>query len=230
MPLNNAKAFFVTATDTDAGKTMVTQSIIKNLQQINFTAVGCKPIACGFNKMGLNEDVQVYERINSIQLPENLINPLRFELPASPNIAAAMIDFQIQVKQLLKPLKEVLTLPIDFVFFEGIGGLKVPLSESETLIDLIRELQVPIILVIGLRVGCLNHALLTWETICREQLTVAGWFGNVVDPAIPALAEHVETLRHWISAPFFGTLPYQKSTSDQSFPTINVNPLLNYVN
>lgn len=224
-----AKGFFVTATDTGAGKTTVTQALIYELIKKGYLAIGCKPIACGTDIHFLNEDALAYKRINSINLPMNDINPLCFELPVSPNIAAKAMGKHICLDQLIAKLHQHLCLPIDYIFYEGIGGWKVPINESETTADLAVKLQLPLIFVIGIRVGCLNHALLTWESIVREEIPVAGWIANVIDTNTPAIPEHITTLQHRISAPYLGMLTYQNAIIDlnSDLSSKNLNPRFN---
>ncbi|MBA2654821.1 MAG: dethiobiotin synthase [Gammaproteobacteria bacterium] len=213
MPSKLAKAFFVVATDTDAGKTYVTNHLIKRLQHQQFKVIGCKPIACGLNAAGDNDDVLSYQRINSLPLLREQINPLCFPLPVSPNIAASAINEPICLKRLGIQLKLLRELPVDYVFYESIGGWKVPINEHETTIDLAIQLAVPIIFVVGMRVGCLNHALLTWDAICKENIITAGWVANIIAPETPAMEQHILTLKHWISAPYLGTLPFQENNT-----------------
>jgi dethiobiotin synthetase len=165
MRLKKAKRFFITGTDTGCGKTTVTQLLIQTLQQAGFQAIGCKPIACGVDQQGNNEDVLAYERINSLALSRLQINPICLALPASPHLAAQQENRAIDVLALSQALNKLKALPVDFIFFEGVGGWKVPLNQRETTVDLALSLDIPLILVIGVRVGCLNHALLTWEAI-----------------------------------------------------------------
>lgn len=219
-----AKSFFVTGTDTGIGKTTVTKMLISEFKKKGFITIGCKPFACGFNEAGDNEDVLTYEMINSIKLERKIINPLSFALPASPNIAAKMENKYISAKSLADQVRNLHELRVDYIFYEGVGGWKVPLNSEETMIDFARYLSCPLILVIGIRVGCLNHALLTWESISKEKIKVAGWIANIVDPQTPQIAEHISTIKHWISAPYLGTLSYQEGL--QQDHSLNINLIL----
>ena len=172
--------FFVTGTDTGIGKTTTTKQLILGLQQRGFTAAGCKPIACGLNENGQNEDVLIYQNINSLPMSRDQINPVCLTLPASPNIAAKYENQALEVSTLAESLQSIRKLPLDFIFYEGAGGWKVPINDKETLADLAISLQLPIILVIGIRVGCLNHALLTWDAVSQQPVTLAGWISNLV--------------------------------------------------
>jgi dethiobiotin synthetase len=208
MSLPSPNCFFITATDTGSGKTTVTRMLIQTLQQSGYRAVGCKPIACGLDEEGCNEDVRVYEAINSLPLPRDQINPVCLSLPASPNIAAAKEQYVLEASHLSQKLKALQKLPCDVVFFEGVGGWKVPINSKETMVDVVSALLVPIILVIGIKVGCLNHALLTGEAIQGTGLPIVGWIGNVVDPATPAISDHLATLGSWLKAPCLAVLPF----------------------
>lgn len=220
-----AKGFFVTATDTGMGKTTVTKILINEFKKAGFKTLGCKPIACGGSQNEDHEDVQVYQSINSLQLPREIINPLYFSLPASPNIAAQYSQKKICALDLVDKLNRLRHLPVDYIFYEGIGGWKVPLNRHETMVDVAKELQLPILLIIGIRVGCLNHALLTWDAIIQEKVPVAGWISNIIDDSTPAIEEHIDTLQQWISAPYLGEVPFQNE-EHQSISGFNINLLV----
>jgi dethiobiotin synthetase len=207
MSSKNARGFFVTGTDTGIGKTTVTRLLILALNQCELIAMGCKPIACGDR-----EDAMVYSQVNPIPLCLDRINPLYLTLPASPNIAAKQANKVIALQDLTTPLKGLLDLPVDYVFFEGVGGWKVPLTDTQTTVDLALDLAFPLIVVVGIRVGCLNHTLLTWDSITRTPLKVAGWIANVIVESTPAMDEHIATLGQHISAPYLGMVPYQATT------------------
>jgi dethiobiotin synthetase len=227
MLLKQANSFFVTGTDTGCGKTTVTRLLIQTLQQSGFQAIGCKPIACGVDQQGDNEDVLVYERINSLSLPRIEINPICLTLPASPHIAAQQENRVIDVLALSQELNKLKALPVDFIFFEGVGGWKVPLNQRETTIDLALSLQAPLILVIGIRVGCLNHALLTWEAIQKVNVAVTGWIANVVDPTTPAIDDHIATLQQWIDKPCLTIIPFgDNSDNTNDIYAIRINSLI----
>lgn len=210
-----ANSYFVTGTDTGIGKTFVTTLLITELIKKNLQAVGCKPIACGGTP---NEDVISYQKVNSIELDAQIINPVFFELPISPHLAAKKSGTDINVPALLAQLNKLKQLAADYIFFEGIGGLQVPLNNSMTLCDLVKMLDVPLLVVVGIRVGCMNHAILTFESIQQQKLNVAGWIANIIDASTPEIDEHIISLRQWIKAPFLGTVPYQTSvTSSRHF-------------
>lgn len=216
--------FFVTGTDTSSGKTTVTRYLIQALQQQGFSAVGCKPIACGLNEKGENEDVVIYQSVNSLTLPSSLLNPYCFTVPASPNLAAAAENQHVTVSTLIQKLEPIKKTPADFIFFEGVGGWKVPINDHETMIEVATQLKVPLILIIGIRVGCLNHALLTWEAIQKEKIEVAGWIGNIVCEETPLIEGHINTLKNWIESPYLGLLPFGKPMN----ANIAINKLIEY--
>jgi len=225
MHSKNTKGFFVTGTDTGIGKTLVTRTLIVKLQQQGFKALGCKPLACGINDLGENEDVATYQTINSCPLAKEKINPICLDLPVSPNIAAKAANFDLQLATFIPTLKSVMSMSVDYIFYEGVGGWKVPINETETLADLARALDLPILLIIGLRVGCLNHALLTYEAISRDNLRIAGWIGNVIEKNMPALDQHINTLSEKMAAPYLGTVPYLQNPND-SHLFFNIAPFL----
>lgn len=215
---NNSKCFFITGTDTHVGKTTLVKILIRELTRKGFSTIGCKPIACSDEHQGINEDVLAYLELNTVNLPMSVINPIRFNLPASPNIAAKISEQQICVDTLVKQLQLLYELPIDFIFFEGVGGWKVPINEKETTIDLAVKLNVPIILVVGIRVGCLNHALLTHDALLKENVQVVGWVANVIDPNTPEISEHIATLENWLKIPLLGIIPHQNYANEDTCP------------
>jgi dethiobiotin synthetase len=144
----------------------------------------------------------------------SIINPVQFSTPVSPNIAAAIEQRPINLKQVINQCKELLQQPVDYLFFEGLGGWKVPLNNNHTTVDLAKSLNLPIILVIGIRVGCLNHALLTYEAIKSAALPIAGWVANVILPDVPLVDQHIDTLKQWLDAPYLGMIPYQHHFTD----------------
>lgn len=219
------KRYFITATDTDAGKTTVTKLLMQQIIDAGLTAIACKPIACGVNAQGLNEDAEAYHQLNSLPLTEREINPLCFDLPASPNIAASKSNQRINVGQLAATLTQLFSYSADYLFFEGIGGWEVPLNDQENLPSLIAQLGVPIIVVVGIRVGCLNHAILTNQAIRQANIPIAGWIANVVDKNTPEIDCHITTLSQKISAPYLGLIPYQAHDNFKN-TTLNFNLLL----
>ncbi len=211
-----AKAFFIAGTDTGVGKTTVSCALLAAAKVQGKTTLALKPIASGCEQtpQGLrNEDALalmaemteplVYEQVNPVALPD----------PLSPHLAAARIGRRISVQQLAGFCRGSLMQRADFKLVEGAGGWRVPVNEREMLSALPKELGLPVILVIGLRLGCINHAVLTAEAILKDGLRLVGWVGNVVDPQMAALEENIATLKDRFAPPCLGILPWDPAAS-----------------
>lgn len=223
------RSFFITSTDTGVGKTTVTALLIKQLQSLGYSAVGCKPVAAGSintNKGLRHQDALVYQNINSIPLDYEKINPVLFNQPISPNIAAITEEKKVTVEDLTNSLSEILTLDCDYIFFEGVGGWRVPLNEESTMADLARTMNLPVILVVGIKLGCLNHSLLTWEALHRDNMNIAGWIANIIEPDTLEIQHNIATLKKWINAPCLGEIGYKESESKLN-DIWNLSALLN---
>lgn len=221
---NHPKGFFITGTDTNAGKTTITKMLLSELISNGYSSIACKPIACGDHSQDSNQDALHFLETNSINLPLSVISPLRFNLPVSPHIAAKAAGKTICAKELSKQLLELYQLPLDYILFEGAGGWRVPLNDNETFVDLVKLLELRVILVVGIRVGCLNHALLTTEALSQDNVQLSGWVANLIEEDTPEVEEHIATLRAKINAPFLGTVPYL-SRNDQTC-YLDIKPLI----
>ena len=203
-------SLFVTGTDTGVGKTLVSAALLHALARRHARVVGMKPVAAGLvqNRDGwVSEDVQMLRAASTVNVPPELDNPVALLEPVSPHLAAALAGRQVNVAQLLAAQRALLALA-DVVLVEGAGGWRVPLNDKETLADLARAMAAPVVLVVGLRLGCLNHALLTAEAIRADGLTLAGWVANSVDPDMLCRNENVESLRKRLHAPLLGVVPW----------------------
>lgn len=194
------RAWFVTGTDTGVGKTRASAALLHALRARHPRCVGMKPVAAGTDAAGLNEDVLALRAASTLAVPSALDNPVSLPDPVSPHIAAARAGRTIEVAALLEAYRR-LAGRADAVVVEGAGGFLVPLSDEATGADLAAALGLPVILVVGLRLGCLNHALLTQEAIRARGLTLAGWIVNRLDPAMPEQAANVDFLRRRLDAP-----------------------------
>lgn len=221
-------AYFITGTDTGVGKTRVSCALIHALRQAGHArVVGMKPVAAGCDWIEgqdghpghwLNEDVAQLRAASSLQVPSSFDNPYALPEAVSPHIAARNDEVVIDLG-LIEASFHALRQHTDAVVVEGAGGFIVPLSEAPgewaTSADLAQRLRLPVILVVGLRLGCLNHALLTQEAIASRGLTLAGWVANQVDPIMPAVDENVETLRQRIQAPMLARWGFDPSAQAQ---------------
>ena len=216
---------FVTGTDTGVGKTLVSAALLHTLARHHSRVVGMKPVAAGtecINGVQANEDVLALRAASSCAVPPELDNPVLLPDPVSPHIAAARAGVRIDVAHLVACHRALAKLA-DAVVVEGAGGFNVPLSSTETGADLAQALGLPVVLVVGLRLGCLNHALLTAEAIRARGLTLAGWVANQVDATMLAQVDNIAFLQQRLQAPLLATIAYQ-STPDPRALTIKLPP------
>lgn len=207
------RAWFVAGTDTEIGKTFVTAALLHVARAAGLSAVGMKPIAAGATERDgerINEDVAALRLASSFDPGLSLLNPYCLRSPIAPHIAAADEGVRIEPARIMRAF-ERLRQQADCVLVEGVGGFRVPLDKDYDTADLAGELGLPVILVVGLRLGCINHALLTTEAIASRGLVLAGWVANQVDPAMLRRQENVEALRSRIDAPLLGLVPWQSA-------------------
>ena len=204
-------SLFVTGTDTGVGKTLVSAALLHALSAHHARVVGMKPVAAGtelINGVMTNEDVIALRAASTCAVPAELDNPVLLPDPVSPHIAAARAGVTIDIPHIVACHRQLLLLA-DAVVVEGAGGFHVPLSDLETGADLAQALGLPVVLVVGLRLGCLNHALLTLEAIRARGLTLAGWVANHIDPAMLAQDDNIAFLQQKLQVPLLATVPYQ---------------------
>lgn len=204
------KKFFVAGTDTEIGKTTIACGLLEAGNQRGWRTLALKPVAAGAEPGEdgpRNDDAVALMQSASVKLSYEQVNPVLFEPPIAPHIAAQQVGKRLTVSKLAGYCRGSLMTPNDLALVEGAGGWRVPLSGRETLADLAVELQLPVILVVGMKLGCLNHALLTAEAIRRDGLQLAGWVANTVDREMSCFEENVETLRQLLPAPCLGVVP-----------------------
>lgn len=202
---------FITGTDTGVGKTLVSAGLLHALAKRHGRVVGMKPVAAGtelIKGQEANEDVLALRAASSCAVPPELDNPVLLPDPVSPHIAAARAGVRIDVAHIVACHRQLLQLA-DAVVVEGAGGFLVPLSPLETGAHLAQALGLPVVLVVGLRLGCLNHALLTAEAIRARGLTLAGWVANHVDPNMLAQDDNIAFLQQALQAPLLATIAFQ---------------------
>ncbi|MBX3620963.1 MAG: dethiobiotin synthase [Rhizobacter sp.] len=201
--------WFVTGTDTEVGKTLVSCGLLLHLRKRHARVVGMKPVAAGtvHTPQGeVNEDAEALRACGSIEVPRELDNPYCLPLPLSPHLAARAAGVRIELARLVECYHQ-LAAQADAVVVEGAGGFFVPLNERNTGADLAQALQLPVVLVVGLRLGCLNHALLTAEAIRARGLTLAGWVANRIDPQMAAADDNIAYLQERLGAPLWAEVP-----------------------
>jgi dethiobiotin synthetase len=204
-------AYFIAGTDTEVGKTTISAGLLQAARRAGLSTLGAKPVASGCERTadGLrNSDALALMAESTVLLPYDAINPLAFEPAIAPHIAANEAGVALGVDALLPPMRQVLARQAGFTLVEGAGGWRVPIEGQGNLSDLAIALGLPVILVVGVRLGCINHALLTAEAIARDGLTLAGWVANIVDPRTARLDENLATLAERLPAPCIGRVPY----------------------
>jgi len=200
---------FVTGTDTDVGKTLISCAMLHALNQQGVRTVGMKPIAAGATLREAawhNDDADALAAASSLVLPPELSTPYMLRTAVAPHIAAKLDGVTIDPAHIFSCYKSISQIS-DAIVVEGVGGFCVPLSEDYDSADMAVQFGLPVVLVVGLRLGCINHALLTAESIAARGLVLAGWVANTVDPAMLNLSDNVAALRQRLSAPLLGVVP-----------------------
>lgn len=204
--------FFITGTDTGVGKTLISAALLHAFASLGYRTVGMKPVAAGAEQIEgvwCNEDVLQLQAAANVAADLAWVNPYLLRVPVAPHIAADHQGVTIELPR-IRDAYEHLAVLADVVIVEGAGGFKVPLSATRDSADLAKHLGLPIILVVGMRLGCLNHALLTAEAIAARGLVLAGWVANRIDPNMAAYAENVAALRLRLPCPLLAELPHTK--------------------
>ena len=200
--------YFVTGTDTGVGKTLICCALLHAFAAQGQRVVGMKPVAAGCDDDELNEDVKKLRAASNILATYGQINPYSFIHAVAPHIAARNAGVRIDFSRILTSYNE-LTSQADVVIVEGIGGFKVPLNERQDSAELAQQLDLPVILVVGMQLGCLNHALLTASATEACGLKLAGWVANVLDADMLALRDNIAALGQRLPAPLLGIVEYQ---------------------
>ena len=212
------KRYFIAGTDTDAGKTLVTAGLLTAANRQNLRTIGLKPVAAGCDQTpdGLrNSDALQLQQAASVKLSYEQVNPIAFEPPIAPHIAAEQEGRNLSADRLAAYCRGAMMQPADLILVEGAGGWRVPLSMRESLARLPQLLELDVILVVGMKLGCINHAILTAEAIARDGLRLAGWVANHVDPDMSCPDENLATLEKLFRAPLLGRVPWLESPSPE---------------
>lgn len=207
-----SQGVFVTAIDTDAGKTVVSTGLVEVWRALGKTVAVMKPVASGCERtdQGLrNDDAQRLITASASSMPYELVNPYAFEAPVAPHIAAQTDGTEIDIA-VIELAFEQLQATADRVVVEGIGGWLVPINATKTMADVAQALGLPVVLVVAVRLGCLNHALLTAEAIRRSGLTLCGWVANRLDSECLQVEENIAALKDRLDAPLLVDLPFEQ--------------------
>lgn len=220
-------SYFVTGTDTNVGKTLISGALLECFAAQGLRVIGMKPVAAGgslhnngeapdaplagtagIDALGRNEDVIFLNAASNVSAENSLINPYHFASAIAPHLAAQQENIHIDLAHIVASFNALQALA-DVVIVEGAGGFIVPLNDTQDSGDLAAQLGLPIILVVGMRLGCLNHALLTVAAIAARGLPLAGWVANCVDENMARRAENITALQQRIAAPLLGIIPFQ---------------------
>lgn len=203
-----SKSWFVTGTDTEVGKTAISCALLAAAGKAGLRTAAIKPVAAGCDADGRNEDA--LQLINNMTetLDYSQVNPVALDEAIAPHIAAQREGRRLQADRLAGLCRGVMSGSADFVLIEGAGGWRVPINRRETLADLAVALQVPVVMVVAMRLGCINHALLTAEAIRRDGLQLAAWVANQPGEPMNCYEENLDTLRNLLPAPLLGEVPH----------------------
>ncbi len=204
------RGLFITGTDTGVGKSLVACALLHAYAARGLRVIGMKPVAAGaafVNGAWVNEDVAHLLAASNVRAPLEAVNPYCFEQAIAPHIAASINKKTININKLQDSCARLSVLA-DMVVVEGAGGFCVPLNDHESSADLARALALPVVLVVGMRLGCLNHALLTAEAIRARGLTLTGWVANHIDAAMPQADANVASLEARLNAPLIARIAY----------------------
>lgn len=213
------RGYFVTGTDTGVGKTLVACALLRAFASAGNSTVGMKPVAAG-SEEGRWADVDALVAASTVEAPVSLVNPYAFDAAIAPHIAAELAGVAIEIDAIARAYED-LSRRADVVVVEGVGGFLVPLNGRANGSDLARRLALPVVLVVGMRLGCLNHALLTGAQVAASGLRCAGWVANCIAPRMPQLEANIRALDDRLGCPLLGVVPFLREPHSE-----NVAPLL----
>lgn len=224
-----SSGWFITGTDTGVGKTCVSVALLHALKANDRRVAAMKPVASGCINSGSglrNDDAEQLRAVCSDRLPYEQVNPYAFEPAIAPHLAAKAVETSIEILQIQAIFRQ-LAAAVDDVVVEGVGGWLVPVDASRTMQDVALALDLPVILVVGIRLGCLNHALLTAAAVTGSGLKLAGWVANRIDSECEMQDENVLALRERLDVPLLADFPYSEDAawSRQRFRLIDLEPL-----
>ena len=229
-----AKNYFIAGTDTSVGKTFIACALMKAAQRTGLTTAAIKPVAAGCELIDgqlKNDDALLLQQCMSKDLDYDVINPVALELAIAPHIAAQKAGKNITVSRLTGYCRGTLMCAGQFNVVEGAGGWRVPLYNRDSMSDLVMDLCLAVILVVGMRLGCINHTLLTVEAMLRDGLHIAGWIANCIDPNMPALQENIDSIETRLAFPLLAKVDFIHqddlvASIDRAAEQIDLAPLL----
>lgn len=222
-------AIFITGTDTGVGKTWITQQLLYQFNRQGYQTFAMKPLASGADydaqaQQFKNEDACLLQKAASLTCPYSVVNPILFKEPIAPHLAAEKEGIRLECAAVKQQIIQNMRPEADIQLIEGVGGWAVPLNAQQLFAEVIVELNLPVILVVGIRLGCLNHALLTQQSMMQMNVQCLGWIANELAPHTAACAEMVTTLQQWIPQPCLGVVPY-----GQQVVSLFVEPIKQYL-
>jgi dethiobiotin synthetase len=227
------KTFFVTGTDTEVGKTFISQALLFAMGASGLSTTAYKPVAAGCEQTSLglrNEDALLLQSASNIELSYDEVNPIAFAEPVAPHLAAQNLSQTISLKAIHDGFIHLQQKQGDVLLVEGAGGWRLPLGadpqgEQRYLSDFAIQHKLPVIMVVGIRLGCLNHALLTAEAIRSDGLELVGWVANQIDSNMAYRDENIQSLKEQLNAPFIGTVP-KLEDPEQAIKFLDLRSLL----
>ena len=221
------RIFFITGTDTDVGKTEVAAGLLEAANQKGLRTGAIKPVAAGCEDHGdgpQNDDAIKLQSLANVELSYQQVNPVALDLPMAPHIAAQEQGKALSANRLTGFCRGVSMLPMDLLVIEGAGGWRVPINKRETMAEIPKQLNAEVILVVGIRLGCINHALLTAQAIRLDGVQIAGWVANILDTEMLRIDENIDTLKQLINEPCLGVIPKLSDKSPQQVATFLTVP------
>jgi dethiobiotin synthetase len=212
------QSYFVTGTDTGIGKTIVSCALLSAYSARDNVVIGMTPVVTG-RVCGAWAAVKEIGAASSVAAPWEWVNPYAFIPPISPHLAAKEAGIEIDVEGIRQACLNLQKIS-DVVVVEGVGGIMVPLNDRNDVADMAYALDLPVILVVGMRLGCLNHALITAKIIQASGLKLAGWVANQIDPQMNSFDENLHTLKERLNCPLLGVLPFERNVSTKNFSTL----------
>jgi dethiobiotin synthetase len=221
------KVLFITGTDTDTGKTLIATGLLEAANSQGKKTAAIKPVAAGCNDTGegpQNEDALMLQAAANTELSYQQVNPVALDEPMAPHIAAKEQGKRLSADRLTGFCRGITMLPVDLVVIEGAGGWRVPINNRESMAEIPKQLNAEVVLVVGLKLGCINHALLTAQAIRSDGVKIAGWVANTMDEDMLRLDENIDTLKQLINEPCLGVIPKLSDKSPQQVATFLTVP------